>query len=233
MTDWEASGTAPPLEDSTAEAPRVRRKSVAREYLEAILFAVLLTLFIRTFVIQAFRIPSGSMENTLLVGDFLFVNKFLYGAAIPFTDLRLPKIRDPRPGDVIVFQWPVDPSRDFIKRVVAGPGQTVEIRNKTVYVDGVAREEPYARYTASRRRPADYENPKIEPPGAGNRDFYGPVVVPEGNYFVLGDNRDQSEDSRYWGFLDEDLIIGKAVLIYLSLKDNRIPRFSRIGDVIR
>jgi len=229
MTDWEASGPlgdAPPI-------PKTRRKSVAREYGEAVLFAVILTLFIRTFVIQAFRIPSGSMENTLLVGDFLFVNKFLYGAPIPFTHARLPKVRDPRPGDVIVFQWPVDPSRDFIKRVVAGPGQTVEIRNKTVYVDGVARDEPFARYTATRRRPPEYQNPQIEPRGAGNRDFYGPVTVPEGQYFVLGDNRDQSEDSRYWGFLDRDLVIGKAVLIYLSLDEKKMPRFSRIGDLIR
>jgi signal peptidase I len=216
-----------------AKAGSVKRKSTFREYAEAILVAVALTLVIRTFVIQAFRIPTGSMEDTLLVGDFLFVNKFLYGAPIPFTDARTPEIRGPRHGDILVFKYPKDPSRDFIKRVIGLPGDTIEIRDKTVYVNGVAQQEPYVKYTVSRIQPKDYQNPTIYPPGAGNRDNYGPYVVPQGNYFMMGDNRDNSDDSRFWGPLDRHLIKGKALFIYWSWnKDKMRPRLSRLGRII-
>ncbi|HYV50714.1 MAG TPA: signal peptidase I [Dongiaceae bacterium] len=213
--------------------PRVKRKSTLREYAEAILVAVALTLVIRTFVIQAFRIPTGSMEDTLLVGDFLFVNKFLYGAPIPFTDARTPAIRQPRHGDILVFKYPKDPSRDFIKRVVGLPGDTIEIKDKTVYVNGVAQREPYVKFSSSRIQPKEYQNPVIYPPGAGNRDNYGPYVVPQGDYFMMGDNRDNSDDSRFWGPLDGHLIKGKALFIYWSWnKEKMRPRLSRLGRII-
>jgi len=223
----------------TAGKPRKARnerkkKSTLREYAEAIVIAVILTLFIRTFILQAFRIPTGSMEDTLLVGDFLFVNKFIYGAEIPFTDARLPAVRSPRRGDIMVFKYPRDPKRDFIKRLVGVPGDTVEIRNKVVYLNGIPQEEPYAKHTSTRVRPPGYRNPNIYPPGAGNRDNYGPVVVPPHHYFMMGDNRDNSDDSRFWGFLDRDLIKGKAVFIYWSWDKERFrPRLNRIGRLIR
>lgn len=212
---------------------RPKRKSTLREYAEAILVAVALTLVIRTFVIQAFRIPTGSMEDTLLVGDFLFVNKFLYGAPIPFTDARTPAIRAPRHGDIMVFKYPKDPSRDFIKRVIGLPGDTIEIKDKIVYVNGVAQREPYVKFSSSRIQPKEYQNPVIYPPGAGNRDNYGPYVVPQGNYFMMGDNRDNSDDSRFWGPLDGHLIKGKALFIYWSWdKEKMRPRLSRLGRII-
>jgi signal peptidase I len=216
------------------------RKSVVREYAEAFLFAVILTAVIRTFVVQAFRIPSGSMENTLLVGDFLFVNKFLYGAKIPLTDIRLPAVREPRRGDIVVFRYPENPRKDFIKRVIGLPGNKLEIRDKTVYINDQPIEEKYTRYLDNRIRPRSYNNPSIFPPGAGNKDNYGPITVPDGKLFVMGDNRDNSDDSRFWGFLDQDLVKGKAMFIYWSWNpDNKMlgliptPRLTRIGDLIK
>jgi len=212
---------------------RVKRKSTLREYAEAILVAVALTLVIRTFVIQAFRIPTGSMEDTLLVGDFLFVNKFLYAAPIPFTDARTPAIRQPRRGDILVFKYPKDPSRDFIKRVVGLPGDTIEIKDKVVFVNGEPQPQTFVKFTSSRIQPKEYQNPVIYPPGAGNRDNYGPYVVPQGNYFMMGDNRDNSDDSRFWGPLDGHLIKGKALFIYWSWnKEKMRPRLSRLGRII-
>jgi signal peptidase I len=216
---------------AVVSAPSVRRaKSVVREYVEALLPAVLLFFFIRTFLFQAFRIPTGSMEDTLAVGDFLFVNKFLYGAKVPFLDVRLPGIRDPEPGDIIVFRYPRDPSKDFIKRCVAVEGQIVEIRNKQVYVDGVLQDSPFVKFTDRnvRANPAD------------PRDNFGPAKVPPGHLFMMGDNRDNSHDSRYWGYMNRDLIKGKALFIYWSWDPRRklmhlipTPRWGRIGDVIR
>lgn len=232
MSDEVRTGESVPLE--TAGIRRVaKRKSTLREYAEAIVVAVLLTMFIRSFAFQAFRIPTGSMENTLLVGDFLFVNKFLYGAHIPFTDARLPALRQPRHGDIIVFKFPRDPSRDFIKRLVGAPGDTLQIKDKVVYLNGDPQTEPYVHFSSSRVEPITYKQPSIYPPGAGNRDNYGPVVVPPGHYFMMGDNRDNSDDSRFWGFLDEKLIKGKATFIYWSWNRERMrPRLTRIGDLI-
>lgn len=200
----------------------VKRKSVAREYAEALLFAVILVLFLRAFVIQAFRIPSGSMQNTLLVGDFLFVNKFLYGPKIPFTDYRLPGIRDPKPGDVIVFAAPIGEEKDFIKRCIAVGGQTVEVRNKRFYVDGVALEEPYVIHSDSHNVGAP-------------RDEMAPFTVPKGYLFMVGDNRDDSHDSRYWGPLSIDRVKGKAIFLYFSYdKENHyFPRVNRIFKLVR
>jgi len=156
------------------------------EYVEAIIWALVLTLVLRAFVIQAFRIPSESMVPTLLVGDFLFVNKFEYGPKIPFTHVRLPGLRPPRRGDVIVFQWPVNPSKDFIKRCIATGGQTIEVRDKKVIVDGDTLREPYAVHI----------DPGLHPKGYDVRDYFGPFTVKPGELFMMGDNRDNSNDSR-------------------------------------
>lgn len=180
--------------------------------------AVVLALFVRTFFAQAFRIPSESMEDTLLVGDFLFANKLIYGAKIPFIDKHLPSIRDPRPGDIIIFKYPGDEKTPYIKRCVAVAGQTVELKGSTLYVDGVAREEPFTKYVRGENLPRRF----------------GPITVPEGHVFMMGDNRDNSSDSRVWGALDKDLIMGKAMFIYFSWNSkNHMIRFSRIGDIIR
>jgi signal peptidase I len=199
----------------------VKRKSVVREYAEALLFAVVLVLFLRAFVIQAFRIPSGSMNNTLLVGDFLFVNKFLYGPKIPFTSHRLPGIRDPKPGDVIVFTAPIGEEKDFIKRCIAVGGQTVEVRDKQFYVDGVPLDEPYVIHSDSHN---------VGSP----RDEMGPFTVPAGHFFMVGDNRDDSHDSRYWGPVSMDRIKGKAIFLYFSWdNETHLPRFGRFFDLVK
>jgi len=210
----------------TAERARARTKSTIREYVEAIILAAILTIVIRGLVVQAFRIPSGSMEDTLLVGDFLFVNKMIYGSEIDigysgnrFVYYRFPAIRDPKPGDVIVFRFPDDPARDLIKRCVAVAGQTVEIRDKVLYVDGVAREEPYAMH----------KDPRVLPGETNTRDNFGPFVVPQGHLFMLGDNRDNSHDSRFWGALPRNLVKGKAMFLYWSWdEERRLPRWNRL-----
>ena len=203
-----------------------QKKSVTIEYIKAILLAFALALFIRIFIVQAFRIPSGSMENTLLVGDFLLANKFIYGARIPLIDIRLQAWRSPDPGDIVIFQYPRDPSRDFIKRIVAGPGQKVEIKDKILYVDDKRATDPskskYIDSVILKRRSV-----------ANTRDNYGPKIVPEDCYFVMGDNRDSSEDSRYWGFLKRDLIRGKAFVLYWSwAPDDRVPAYSNITSLL-
>ncbi|HXV14590.1 MAG TPA: signal peptidase I [Candidatus Krumholzibacteria bacterium] len=195
-----------------------RKKSVIREYAEIIVLAVALALFVRTFFVQAFRIPSESMEDTLLVGDFLFANKLLYGPKLPLIDVRLPAIRDPEPGDIIIFKYPGDPKMDYIKRCVAVEGQTVELVDNKLYVDGVMQDEEFTKYVFGSRP---------------DRRF-GPFEVPEGHIFMMGDNRDNSADSRAWGPLDKKLISGKAMFIYFSWNPSaHSVRFSRIGDVIR
>jgi signal peptidase I len=196
-----------------------RKKSAVREYAEIIVLAVALALFVRTFFVQAFRIPSESMEDTLLVGDFLFANKLVYGPKLPFIDARLPAIRQPKPGDIIIFKYPHDPKIDYIKRCVAVEGQTVELVDDKLFVDGVMQEEDgFTKYVFGSRP---------------DRRF-GPFKVPEGHVFMMGDNRDNSADSRAWGPLDKKLISGKAMFIYFSWNANsHAVRFSRIGDVIR
>ena len=198
-------------------------RSVLREYVEAALWALVLTLFLRAFVIQAFRIPSASMQDTLLIGDFLFVNKFEYGPKIPFTHFRLPGLRAPRRGDVIVFQFPQDPTKDFIKRCIATGNQTIEVKNKQVYLDGKAIREPYAIHT----------DPSVRPAGYDYRDNFAPVTVAKGQMFMMGDNRDNSNDSRYWGQLEMDLVKGRAMFIYWSWDGERNwPRWNRIFQLI-
>ncbi len=200
-----------------------RQKSVFREYAEAIIIAAVLALFIRTFVVQAFKIPSGSMENTLLIGDHILVNKFLYGTHIPFTNIKLMPIRKPKRGDIVVFKYPEDETKDFIKRVIGTPGDVVEISNKTVYVNGRPLKEPYA----------IFQDGDILSRNLQARDNFGPVSVPPGKYFMMGDNRDRSDDSRFWGFVDENKIIGKAFVIYWSWDGpDHWVRFNRVGHAV-
>ncbi len=204
-------------------------KSKTREWTESIVVALVLALIIRTFVVQAFKIPSGSMEDTLLIGDHLLVSKFVYGMQIPFTEKRILRFKDPQQGDVIVFEFPEDREksyfsrRDFIKRVVGIPGDVVEVRDKQVYVNGDKYELPQAIHKEADTIPAK----------SGPRDFMKPVTVPADSYFVMGDNRDRSYDSRFWGFVTEPEIKGKAFIKYWSWDSERhLPRFSRIGKLI-
>ena len=184
----------------------------------------MITLFLRAFVIQAFRIPSESMVPTLLKGDFLFVNKFEYGPKIPFTHIRLPGIRSPHRGDVIVFQYPRNPQQDFIKRCIATGGQTLEVRNKLVIVNGDTLSEPYAIHI----------DPTIRPAGYDYRDNFGPLTVPKGELFMMGDNRDNSNDSRFWGTVKMDYVKGHAMFIYWSWDgEKHWPRWNRLFRGIR
>ncbi len=208
-----------------------------KEWLKSGIYAFILFLIIRSFFIQAFKIPSASMEKTLLVGDFLLVNKLVYGPVIPLTDIRFPSIREPERGDIVVFKYPRDESLDFVKRCVAVGGDTVEMRDKALFVNGVRQEEDYIQHIDSRIESNFHRNPasggeRIRFPLP--RDNFGPIVVPENKFFVLGDNRDNSRDSRFWGFVDRELIKGTPLIIYFSWnKESFAPRFSRIGDLIQ
>jgi len=177
-------------------------KTAVREWVESIVIAVILALFIRAFFIQAFRIPSGSMRSTLQEGDKIMVNKLLFGPKIPFTKFRFPDLREPRRGDIIVFVYPEDKKKDFIKRLVALSGETVEISNGNILIDGKPIKDP----------------PEMLKLYYYNRGAYGQegksVKVPENNYFVLGDNSDSSRDSRYWGFVPKENIVGRAMFIW-------------------
>jgi signal peptidase I len=202
----------------------VQPRSKIREYAEAIAIAVVLALVIRTYIVQAYKIPSGSMLETLQIGDHLLVNKFIYGIQIPFTHLRVLALREVRRGDVIVFKYPEDETKDFIKRVVGLPGDTIEVIDKTVYLNG----KPYVVPTEQHTDPLTYPA-ELQP-----RDNLGQVTVPPDSYFVMGDNRDHSLDSRFWGFVRKDELLGKAVVIYWSWDaDAGRVRFSRIGTLIR
>ncbi|BCL62284.1 signal peptidase I [Desulfomarina profundi] len=190
-------------------------KSVFREYFEAIVIAVLLALFIRTFVVQAFKIPSGSMLPTLQIGDHLLVNKFIYGIKVPFSGKMIVPFKKISRGDVVVFRFPKDRSVDYIKRVIGTPGDTVEIKNKQVFVNGEPIDDPHAHISSSA-----ILDKKVSP-----RDNFGPILVPEDRIFVMGDNRDNSYDSRFWGFVDQKDVLGKAFILYWSW-DIKEPLFS-------
>mgnify|MGYP001817277423 CR=1 FL=1 len=208
-----------------------KKKSVVREYAEAIGIAILLALFIRTFVVQAFKIPSGSMLPTLMIGDHLLVNKFIYGIRVPFSGKVLVPLKDPQSGDIIVFKFPKDRSIDYIKRVVGVPGDEIEIKNKKLYLNGEPTSDPYAHYTTT----------QVLPGSVSPKDNFGPITVPEGKYFVMGDNRDNSSDSRFWGFVENNDVLGKAMIIYWSwdideplLSVDRFAsiRWNRLADII-
>ncbi len=201
-------------------------KKEAKKTLENFGIAILIALFIRAFIVQAFDIPSGSMEPTLLPGDYILVNKFIYGIRIPYTKIRLFSYNKPQRGDVIVFIYPVDPSQDFIKRVIGLPGEKVQIVNGKIIIDDRPISDPWGSF--DNKEPAQFIR---------SVENFGPVVVPEDSLFVMGDNRNNSEDSRFWGFLPFDDLIGKAFIIYFSWngKAENLPdkvRWSRIGQLI-
>jgi signal peptidase I len=185
------------------------QKSTLREYFESIVVAVILALFVRTFVFQAFKIPTGSMKPNLLVGDHLLVNKFMFAPVASSLERAILPMRDVQRGDILVFKFPEEPERDFIKRTIGLPGETVELRNQTVFINGQALSEPYSNYLFP---PAD----DTQTDGFDIRRKYGPVTVPAGHYFMMGDNRDDSQDSRFWGFLPGNYIKGRALFIYWS-----------------
>ncbi len=212
--------------DKVTDEQAKPKKSQLRDWGEALIVAAILALIIRTFVIQAFKIPSGSMEDTLLIGDHLLVSKFIYGLQVPFSDEPILSIRDPERGDIIVFEFPEDKDksyfkrRDFIKRVIGVPGDKIEIRNKNVYVNGERYLTPEAVYKDGNMT-------------AGPRDNMPLITVPQDNYFVMGDNRDRSYDSRFWRFVDRTAIKGKAFVKYWSWDSKKFsPRWGRIGRMI-
>ena len=193
------------------------KKSTIREYFESIVIAVILALFIRTFVVQAFKIPTGSMEENLLIGDHLLVNKFVFGPTVSPLERKLLPVTEIKRGDVIVFKYPEEPERDFIKRVIGLPGETLEVREKKVYINGKPLDEPYAHYLLPVSTPTEFH----EVTSFEVRKRYGPVTVQADQYFVMGDNRDNSQDSRYWGFLPRGNVKGKALIIYWSYEAER------------
>ena len=234
--------------------PQVKGRSVLGRWFDSWMrslgMALVLFLIIRTFLLEAFQIPSGSMERTLLAGDFLFVNKAVYGAQIPGTNARLPRFNTPHRGDVIVFAYPKDPSLSYVKRVIGVGGDTVEMRLGQVFVNGHALEEPYVQRMDPLHDQSDREfNWQREYVLRGGderrryhptRDTWGPLRVPLGRYFVLGDNRDNSADSRYWGFVDESAVKGRPLVVYFSYDRgtrDAFPwlteiRWSRLGSLI-
>jgi signal peptidase I len=201
----------------------IKKKSTFREYAEAIIVALVLALFIRTFVVQAFKIPSGSMEPTLEIGDHILVNKFIYGIKLPFTSISLLPLGNPKRGEVIVFIYPLDTSKDFIKRVVGVEGDTVKIVNKKLYINGAEVNDSRAVYKENTIFAAEIQK----------RDNFGPVTVPQGHLFVLGDNRDRSLDSRFWDFVPLKDVRGKAFMIYWSWNGQETTlRWKRIGQLV-
>lgn len=209
----------------------VKAKSQLRENLEALIIAVILALFIRTFVVQAFKIPSGSMLPTLQIGDHILVSKFIYGIRVPFTGTLVVPIKKPKRNDIIVFKFPRDPKVDYIKRVIGVGGDTVEIRNKKIFINGKRFKDVHG----------VYRDVKVLSASVSPRDNYGPITVPEGKVFVMGDNRDNSFDGRFWGFVDSNAVLGKAFIIYwswdvrkpfFSLERFRSVRWDRLADLV-
>lgn len=240
-----------PVSPAEERTPR-RGTSVARwtwEWVKSLTMAFALFLLIRTFAIEAFRIPTASMERTLLVGDFLLVNKAVYGAQVPGTAVRLPAFGEPTHGDVVVFTPPHEPRKNYVKRLVGLPGDTLYMRDKVLFRNGQRVLEPYAQHAD----PLDIHDPRMrwqldylmEPSDRlhyrPTRDQWGPIVVPEGRYFVLGDNRDDSEDSRYWGLVDQLTLKGKPLFVYYSFDASplsHVPwiteiRWDRIGGAVQ
>ncbi|MFQ5520495.1 MAG: signal peptidase I [Candidatus Methylomirabilia bacterium] len=221
---------------------RKRKKSSIREYTEAIVMAVILALVIRTFVVQAFTIPSGSMMETLQVGDYILVNKFIYGAEIPYTPWSFPGLHSPERGDIVVFKYPLDERRDFIKRIIARAGDRLVIRDGQVLINGQPISEQYVQNPGQALGPPPYVTDRNsgEPclaqaatAAKAHPHQFGPITIPDGQYFVMGDNRNNSQDSRYWGCLRREHIRGKAFMIYWSWNgEDHWPRWGRLGKII-
>jgi signal peptidase I len=200
-----------------------KTKSNVKEYIESIIIAILIALFIRTFIICAYKIPSRSMVQTLLVGDHILVNKFLYGVKIPLLRNTIIPVREPKRGEIVVFIFPNDRSKDFIKRVIVVGGDKIEIKNKKIFINGKEYSDSYGIYSDNIIYPAT-----MQP-----RDNYGPVTVPKNSIFVMGDNRDESLDSRFWGFVDLKDVEGKAFIIYWSWNhEDHNLRWQRLGNLL-
>jgi len=198
-------------------------KSKLQEYIEAIILAILIAFFIRTFVIQAYKIPSGSMKPTLLIGDHILVTKFNYGVKLPLIRSTVIPVGAPRRGDIVVFIYPEDRSKDFIKRLIGLPGDTIEVRDKKILVNGLPWSDAHGVNVDS----------LIIPGSVQPRDNFGPVTVPEGSLFVMGDNHDESYDSRFWGFVPMEEVLGKALIIYWSWNhEDHGVRWNRIGSIL-
>ena len=236
-----------PGEDPRAGSAGAMRRGVGTNLLGVVAhwtksaaIAFVLFLVIRAFLVEAFKIPTASMENTLLTGDFLLVNKVLFGAEIPGTEIHLPALREPRRGDVIVFNPPHDPERSYVKRLVGLPGDTLEMHGKVLHLNGARVSEPYARHVdgfgdaihPSMSWQANYLITDSRSGYYPSRDNWGPLVVPEERFFVLGDNRDNSEDSRYWGFVDRSAIQGRPWFVYFSF-DAMTPLYSPWVEAVR
>jgi signal peptidase I len=245
-----------PLESAPFPAPRRNPiAAIARalfEWAKSLSLAILLFLIVRAFLVEAYRIPSGSMERTLLVGDFLLVNKLVYGAEIPFTSKRLPAVRQPRYRDVVVFKFPEDPTKNYVKRLVGLPGDTLAMRDGTLVRNGIPQDEHrfvthIAPHTDLGGDEFDWQREFLvtqsarSAPYHPSRDNWGPILVPAQHYFMLGDNRDDSEDSRYWGFVADSLVLGSPIVVYYSYAhDSTVSldwltrvRWSRLGEVVR
>ena len=220
---------AAPAPEAGKTAPANRPKSFGRwawEWVKSIAVALVIWFVLRSLLIEAFRIPSSSMEHTLLVGDFLFVNKALYGAEVPLIHTRLPAFREPRRGYIVVFDSKTQAGVKVVKRLVGMPGDTIEMRDNSLYRNGVREVEPFVQHTDSQSDPADAEMrmwqveyllPDVDRGGyRPTRGNWGPLLVPAGQYFVMGDNRDNSYDSRYWGFVDRRVIRGRPLFVYYS-----------------
>jgi len=223
------------------ELNRSPRWMLLSEWAKSFLIAVVLFLLIRAFLVEAFKIPSGSMERTLLVGDFLLVNKFIYGASVPGSSARLPALRAPARGDIIVFQWPEDPTKNFVKRLVGLPSDTLAMRDGKLYRNGEEQQERYVSHTDPGIDRASHEfswqqKALVRTVEASegyhpSRNNWGPLVVPANNYFVLGDNRDNSLDSRYWGFVPDSLVRGQPLVVYYSYAPDSARRFAWISAI--
>jgi signal peptidase I len=199
-------------------------KSKVYEYAEAIIIAILIAVVVRTFIVQAYKIPSRSMVPTLLVGDHILVNKFIYGVKVPFLRNTIIPVTNPQRGDIVVFIYPNDRSKDYIKRVIGLDGDKIEIKNKIIFINGKKYSDAYGIYSDN----------VIYPGSMQPRDNFGPVTVPPKSLFVMGDNRDESADSRFWGFVDLKDVEGKAFIIYFSLNyEERNLRWQRLGNILR
>ena len=210
-------------ENSSEHDSSVEKWGRWRENFEAILVAIVIALFIRTFVVQAFKIPSGSMKQTLQIGDHILVNKFIYGIKIPYWRKTIVPVKDPEPGDIIVFKFPEDPEKDFIKRVIGVAGDVIQGRDKQLYVNHKLVNHDYGVYT----------DPNVIPAYARPRDNFGPITVPENSLFFMGDNRDESYDSRFWGFVNLKAVNGKAFIIYWSWDKEKVGvRWNRLAQIL-
>jgi signal peptidase I len=223
-----------PYKKTNAPSNKEPSKGKLRENIEAVVIAVALALFINTFIVKTYKVPSGSMEPTIQIGDRILVNKFIYGVKLPFIHKTIISVKEPKQGDIVVFVPPMPKAPDYIKRVVGVGGDKIEIRDKQLFVNGKATDMEQAVFTDKRILTKEGASRGLYPKKAVLRDNYGPIVVPEDKLFVMGDNRDNSNDSRFWGFADLKYVKGKAFIIYWSLDKSLFDvRWGRIGHLLK